>query len=88
MKKNNHEILVEKEADKIQKMPLKQWCKTIAHKPIVLFQNKGEIIREEVEEDKELEAASLQKLSLKALRNLHKQALPNLEEKAAITGLS
>lgn len=90
MKKNSREILLEKEADKIQKMPLNQWRKTIANQPVVLFQNKGEIIAEveEIEEEKEQEAINLQKLSLRELRNLHKQALPNLQEKVVITGLS
>ena len=86
--KNNQEILLEKEAAKIQEMPLKQWRKSI-DKPDVLFQNRGEIVViDELTDEKEQEAASLQKLSLKAFRHLHKQALPNLTEKMVLTGLS
>jgi hypothetical protein len=86
--KNNQEISLEKEAAKIQKMSLKQWRETI-DKPVVLFQNNGEIIAaHEPTDEKEGEAASLQKLSLKALRHLHQQALPNLAEKMMLTGLS
>ena len=73
-------------------MPLKQW-KNIAKNSVVLFQNKGEIQpeAEEVEAEKEAEAAKWQSLSLRELRNLHKQSSilisPTLAEKASITGL-
>lgn len=93
MKKMKNDILREVEAEKIQKMPLKQW-RNIANNGVLLLENKGEIQadKEDFEIDKEDAAAKIQQLSLKKLRSLKPKerilVTPTLEDKVAITGLS
>lgn len=93
MKKMKNDIFLELEAEKIQKMPLKQW-RTIAMNGVHLLENKGEIKadKEEIETDKEDISEKIQKLSLKKLRSLQGKerilVTPTLEDKVIITGLS